>query len=103
MADRDRELSEALDGFEGTTKKRAVGLGPRRPQSREENLAVEIQAMGAYPAYYGLQDYGCTHEDCLRPLRRGEFNGSAQHLLILRGEEVRHGDVTDLVHGSAEG
>jgi hypothetical protein len=33
---------------------------------------------------------------------RGEFNGSAQHLLILRGEEVRH-DVTDLVHSSAEG
>ena len=34
---------------------------------------------------------------------RGEFNRSAQHLLILRGKEVRHGDVTDLVHGSAEG
>ena len=33
----------------------------------------------------------------------GEFNWSAQHLLILRGEEVRHGDVTGLVHGSAEG
>jgi hypothetical protein len=28
---------------------------------------------------------------------------NTQHLLILRGEEVRHGDVTDLVHGSAEG
>jgi hypothetical protein len=36
-------------------------------------------------------------------LSGGEFNRSAQHLLILRGEEVRHGDVTDLVHGSAEG
>src|SRR5580693_9062507 len=34
---------------------------------------------------------------------RGGFNRSAQHLLILRGEEVCHGDVADLVHGSAEG
>ena len=33
----------------------------------------------------------------------GGFNRSAQHLLILRGEEVCHGDITDLVHGSAEG
>src|SRR5580704_17158855 len=33
----------------------------------------------------------------------GGFNGSAQHLLILRGEEVCDGDVTNLVHGSAEG
>ena len=31
------------------------------------------------------------------------INRSAQHLLILRGEEVCHGDITDLVHGSAEG
>ena len=27
----------------------------------------------------------------------GGFNRSAQHLLILRGEEVCHGDVADLV------
>jgi hypothetical protein len=31
------------------------------------------------------------------------FNRSAQHLLILRDEEVCHGDIADLVHGSAEG
>src|SRR5262245_19717177 len=37
------------------------------------------------------------------PLSGGGFNRSAQHLLILRGEEVCHGDVADLVHGSAEG
>ena len=37
------------------------------------------------------------------PLSGGGFNGSAQHLLILRDEEVGHGDVTDLVHGGAEG
>src|SRR5262245_25033149 len=37
------------------------------------------------------------------PVRPGGFNRSAQHLLILRGEEVCHGDVADLVHGSAEG
>jgi hypothetical protein len=30
------------------------------------------------------------------PLYPGEFNWSGQHLLIFRGEEVRHGDVTDL-------
>jgi hypothetical protein len=32
----------------------------------------------------------------------GGFNRSAQHLLILRGEEVCHGDVAVLVHGIAE-
>ena len=37
------------------------------------------------------------------PLFPGGFNRSAQHLLILRGEEVCHDDVADLVHGSAEG
>jgi len=33
------------------------------------------------------------------PLSLGEFNRSVQHLLILLGEEVHHGDVTDSVHG----
>src|ERR1700688_1569537 len=46
----------------------------------------------------------CSGKVKLRcPLYPGGFNRSAQHLLILRGEEVCHGDVTDLVHGSAEG
>src|SRR5215472_16736216 len=43
-----------------------------------------------------LRSRGC-------PLCPGGFNRSAQHLLILRGEEVCHGDVADLVHGSSEG
>src|SRR5215468_10756644 len=33
----------------------------------------------------------------------GGFNWSAQHLLILLDEEVANGDVTDIVHGEAEG
>jgi hypothetical protein len=37
------------------------------------------------------------------PLWAGGFNWSAQHLPILRGKEMFHGDVTDLIHGSAEG
>ena len=37
------------------------------------------------------------------PLASAGTNRSAQHLLILRGEEVCHGDIKDLVHGSAEG
>src|ERR1700733_846461 len=37
------------------------------------------------------------------PLCPGGFNRSAQHLLILRGEGGCHGDITDFVHGSAEG
>jgi hypothetical protein len=36
------------------------------------------------------------------PLSGGGFNRSAQHLLILRDDEVCHGDIADLVHGSAE-
>src|ERR1700683_3717460 len=59
---------------------------PRRPNP--------VQARRRFPSF--------------RPLKRltrypGGFNRSAQHLLILRGEEVCHGDVTDLVHGSTEG
>jgi hypothetical protein len=37
------------------------GLEPRRPQSREENLAVDAHTSAAYPADYGPRDYGCTH------------------------------------------
>src|SRR5260370_20501831 len=37
------------------------------------------------------------------PLSEGEFNRSVQHLLILLDEEVADGDVTDIVHGEAEG
>src|SRR6187431_1763155 len=37
------------------------------------------------------------------PLLGGEFNGSAQHLLILLDGEVSHADVTDIVHLEAEG
>src|SRR5215470_14348481 len=37
------------------------------------------------------------------PLLGGGFNWSAQHLLILLDEEVANGDVTDIVHGEAEG
>ena len=34
---------------------------------------------------------------------RGGFNGSAQYLLVFRGEKVSHGDVTGFVHSGAEG
>jgi acyl-CoA dehydrogenase len=37
------------------------------------------------------------------PTEVGGFNGSAQHLLILLDQEVAHGDITDMVHGDAEG
>src|SRR3979490_2299091 len=37
-----------------------------------------------------------------RPILGGEFNGSAQHLLIFLDQEVAHGDITDMVHGDAE-
>src|SRR5262245_28257303 len=39
----------------------------------------------------------------LRQLPGGGFNWSAQHLPILLDEEVADGDVTDIVHGEAEG
>ena len=39
----------------------------------------------------------------LLPLSRGDLNRSTQHLLILLDEEVADGDVTDIVHGEAEG
>src|SRR4051812_32739024 len=38
-----------------------------------------------------------------RPLSGGDLNRSTQHLLILLDKEVADGDVTDIVHGEAEG
>jgi hypothetical protein len=38
-----------------------------------------------------------------RPLYPGDLNRSTQHLLILLDKEVADGDVTDIVHGEAEG
>ena len=35
--------------------------------------------------------------------RGGDLNRSTQHLLILLDKEVADGDVTDIVHGEAEG
>jgi hypothetical protein len=37
------------------------------------------------------------------PLCPGDLNRSTQHLLILLDKEVADGDVTDIVHGEAEG
>ena len=37
------------------------------------------------------------------PLWGGDLNRSTQHLLILLDKEVADGDVTDIVHGEAEG
>src|SRR5262249_60584304 len=38
-----------------------------------------------------------------RPFIYGDLNRSTQHLLILLDKEVADGDVTDIVHGEAEG
>ena len=38
-----------------------------------------------------------------RLLYPGDLNRSTQHLLILLDKEVADGDVTDIVHGEAEG
>ena len=35
--------------------------------------------------------------------RESDLNRSTQHLLILLDKEVADGDVTDIVHGEAEG
>jgi hypothetical protein len=37
------------------------------------------------------------------PVSGGDLNRSTQHLLILLDKEVADGDVTDIVHGEAEG
>ena len=41
-------------------------------------------------------------DECLF-LGVGDLNRSTQHLLILLDKEVADGDVTDIVHGEAEG
>ena len=52
------------------------------------------------PAYY--LPLRCDRDDGC-PLYPGDLNRSTQHLLILLDKEVADGDVTDIVHGEAEG
>ena len=56
-----------------------------------------------------LADVACGSNLCrlrisaARLLYPGDLNRSTQHLLILLDKEVADGDVTDIVHGEAEG
>jgi hypothetical protein len=54
----------------------------------------------SHVSYWEANRHSAKQSQC--SLFDGGFNRSAQHLLILRGEEVCHDDVADLVHGSAE-
>jgi len=62
---------------------------------------VAVITLGSAKRIYFDAEMGDVLTEALEDLRGG-FNRSAQHLLILRGEEVCDGDVADLVHGSAE-
>ena len=67
----------------------------------ERNLnywAVVFQVRGPLVA---LSGHACRGGKCL--LSGGDLNRSTQHLLILLDKEVADGDVTDIVHGEAEG
>ena len=51
--------------------------------------------LGSTSAVSGFLRHGC--------FTPGDLNRSTQHLLILLDKEVADGDVTDIVHGEAEG
>jgi len=77
--------------------------------------------------YASMPEAGCAHQEFFMQLKRsqkwrrllallrpremsdlspqsgGDLNRSTQHLLILLDKEVADGDVTDIVHGEAEG
>ena len=81
----------------GTADK--IGLGGRHPRSLQRRLLMAIasreNAAGAVRLLAALLRHQAMSD--ISPLSEGGFKQSAQHLLILRGEEVRHGDVSDLV------
>jgi hypothetical protein len=62
--------------------------------SRHRILSVECLLL-ALPRHSKIRDE--------RLLSGGDLNRSTQHLLILLDKEVADGDVTDIVHGEAEG
>jgi hypothetical protein len=59
---------------------------------------VALQHHGSYRGYRRHVADGTG-----RPSLDGDLNRSTQHLLILLDKEVADGDVTDIVHGEAEG
>ena len=91
-----------------------VGLGAagqvlvRRRMKRESVVTFRqrwpssVVAMEACCGAHHLGRQLAAQGHTVRLISPGGFNRSAQHLLILRGEEVCHGDVADLVLGSAE-
>ena len=77
---------------------------------REMDGAAVHESGGTEPAYQGdlvhvrLEGQGGHGlSDAYGLLFDGDLNRSTQHLLILLDKEVADGDVTDIVHGEAEG
>ena len=64
-----------------------------RPQSLPEEIQETPKG----------QTLSWTFGSSLRLQYGGDLNRSTQHLLILLDKEVADGDVTDIVHGEAEG
>ena len=66
--------------------------------------AVAVEDLGPADVRYGsiaTEEAEAAGRVC--PLCAGDLNRSTQHLLILLDREVADGDVTDIVHGEAEG
>jgi hypothetical protein len=57
-----------------------------QPEAQHLILQLSTSWQADYPIFWG-----------------GDLNRSTQHLLILLDKEVVDGDVTDIVHGEAEG
>ena len=66
----------------------------------ESLLAPDREASRAFPKRAEVDASPVPIE---RLLSGGDLNRSTQHLLILLDKEVADGDVTDIVHGEAEG
>ena len=69
------------------------------PERFAENVRFSLHC-GRRP-YMALFCRANRAEQC--PVSGGDLNRSTQHLLILLDKEVADGDVTDIVHGEAEG
>ena len=100
-------------------RRRICHIGDREPR-RTGGKAYYIAAApsvgratfktGARPRFFctarrsGLGvNLGRLRISAARLLYPGDLNRSTQHLLILLDKEVADGDVTDIVHGEAEG
>ena len=79
-------------------------LSPHETFTKATHLILFLRTEDWLSRFYAARVNLCRLRiSAARLLYPGDLNRSTQHLLILLDKEVADGDVTDIVHGEAEG